>query len=108
MAKDDKKKGQVKEKKPSKKLHELYNVSGDKAERKNRTCPKCGPGMFLGVHKDRLVCGSCKYVEMKGSDKKEEVSKEEAKPEENKGEPVEETKEAPKEEPAAEEEKKEE
>jgi small subunit ribosomal protein S27Ae len=52
-----------KEKKPGKKLCELYNLSGDKLERKNRNCPKCGKGVFLGNHKDRLVCGKCGYVE---------------------------------------------
>ncbi len=50
-------------KKEGKKLSNLYNVSGDKVERKNRFCPKCGPGTFLGKHKDRVVCGKCKYVE---------------------------------------------
>lgn len=51
-------------KKPGKKLGALYQISGEKVDRKNRFCPKCGPGMFLGKHKDRLVCGSCHYVEM--------------------------------------------
>ena len=32
---------------------------------KEKNCPKCGPGYFLGVHKDRFVCGHCKYVEIK-------------------------------------------
>ncbi len=52
-----------KEKKPGRKLGELYNVSGDKIERKNRNCPKCGKGVFLGKHNDRLVCGKCGYME---------------------------------------------
>ena len=39
-----------------------YKITGNKIERA-KTCPKCGPGMFLAVHKDRLTCGSCKYVE---------------------------------------------
>jgi ubiquitin-small subunit ribosomal protein S27Ae len=75
--KDDKKKGAV-EKKPSKKMHELYTISGNSVERKNRTCPKCGPGMFLGNHKDRYVCGSCKYVEYKNKDKPAEENPVEA------------------------------
>ena len=33
-----------------------------------------GPGMFLAAHKDRLVCGSCKYVEF--TSKKEETVEE--------------------------------
>ncbi len=41
----------------------LYQVSGNKLERKNKSCPKCGAGDFLANHKDRLVCGKCKYSE---------------------------------------------
>lgn len=41
----------------------LYNISGKKIERKNKSCPKCGPGTFLAAHKDRLVCGTCHYME---------------------------------------------
>ena len=51
-------------KKEGKKLSALFEISGDKITRKNRTCPKCGPGMFLGNHKNRIVCGKCGYVEM--------------------------------------------
>jgi len=50
-------------KKEGKKLSALFEVSGDSIKRKNRTCPKCGPGMFLAKHKNRLVCGKCQYVE---------------------------------------------
>lgn len=50
-------------KKPAKRLGNLYVIAGDKASRKNKFCPKCGPGMFLAAHKDRLVCGKCFYVE---------------------------------------------
>ena len=59
--KEIKKKGkkQVKNKRPSKRW-ELYN----KGVRK--FCPKCGPGIFLGEHKDRWYCGKCHYVEYKG------------------------------------------
>ena len=56
-------------KKEGRKLSALYNLSGDKIERKNRTCPKCGPGMFLGKHQNRLVCGQCKYVEFLSKEK---------------------------------------
>tara|TARA_Y100000031_G_scaffold121438_1_gene135955 strand:- start:194 stop:421 length:228 start_codon:yes stop_codon:yes gene_type:complete len=60
--KSDKGKKEDVAKKP-RNLHSLFNISGDKVERKRRTCPKCGPGMFLGKHKNRLVCGKCQYVE---------------------------------------------
>jgi ubiquitin-small subunit ribosomal protein S27Ae len=60
--KSDKGKKEVVAKK-SRNLHSLFNTSGEKVDRKNRTCPKCGPGMFLAKHKNRLVCGKCQYVE---------------------------------------------
>lgn len=47
------------------KLYSLYKVEGDKLVRKNRVCPKCGPGTFMADHKDRYVCGKCGYTEMK-------------------------------------------
>ena len=65
---------------------ELY----ENGKAKNQSCPKCGPGVFLANHKDRLTCGSCGYVEMKGKPK-EEASEE--KKEESKEEPKEEKKE---------------
>lgn len=44
-------------------VHTMYTVTGDKLERKNRFCPKCGNGVFLGKHKNRLTCGKCGYSE---------------------------------------------
>ncbi|MCZ7405861.1 MAG: 30S ribosomal protein S27ae, partial [Candidatus Methanoperedens sp.] len=26
---------------------------------------RCGPGVFLGEHKNRLACGKCGYTEFK-------------------------------------------
>ncbi|MBR9698927.1 30S ribosomal protein S27ae [Candidatus Woesearchaeota archaeon] len=53
-----------KKKKPFQRF-KMYTVSGDKVERKNKTCPKCGTDSFLAAHKDRLSCGKCGYVEKK-------------------------------------------
>jgi len=69
--KKDIKERKPKEKKSAKKRYELYEVSGGKAVAKNKHCPKCGRGTFMGKHKNRHVCGKCKYVEMT-SVKKEE------------------------------------
>lgn len=77
MADKKDKKPKEKKKKPGRKMHELYTISGDKIERKNRTCPKCGPGMFVAKHKNRSVCGKCGYMEMgKKEESKEEVKEE--------------------------------
>ncbi len=44
-----------------------YEVSGPMLKRKNRNCPKCGPGIFMAGHKDRWTCGKCGYMEKRAS-----------------------------------------
>ena len=61
--KEVKKAAAPKKKAAGKKIHELYTISGDKVQRKNKHCPKCGAGTFLAQHANRLVCGKCFYVE---------------------------------------------
>jgi len=64
MAAPAKSKGPApKSKKPGKSLGSLYLMSGEKIQRKNKFCPKCGPGSFMALHKDRTVCGKCHYTE---------------------------------------------
>ncbi|MAH99159.1 MAG: 30S ribosomal protein S27ae [Euryarchaeota archaeon] len=43
--------------------HSKYSVEGGKLVRKGIPCPQpeCGPGVFLGEHSDRKVCGKCGY-----------------------------------------------
>ena len=48
--------------KPTSKKYAKYAVEGTKAK-KAKSCIKCGPGIFLAVHKDRLYCGKCHYTE---------------------------------------------
>ncbi|MGM5482107.1 MAG: 30S ribosomal protein S27ae [Nanobdellota archaeon] len=45
------------------KVSNNYSVNNNKLERKNKTCPKCGPSVFLANHKDRKTCGKCGYME---------------------------------------------
>jgi len=56
-----------KKKKPGKstRKHAKYEVKGNALEKKGRVCPKCGPGVFMGEHKDRFTCGKCGYMEKK-------------------------------------------
>lgn len=49
--------------KPVSKKYALYTVSGDSTKRNNKMCPRCGGGVFLAAHKDRLHCGKCNYTE---------------------------------------------
>ncbi len=41
----------------------LYQASGNKIERKNKQCPKCGSGTFMAKHANRMACGLCHYSE---------------------------------------------
>jgi len=50
-------------KSPSKK-YAKYKLEGNSLIRA-KTCPKCGSGIFLAEHKDRLHCGKCGYVQIK-------------------------------------------
>ena len=59
MGKDEKKGSR--ERAPSKRW-EKYKIDGDKIIRA-RFCPRCGPGIFLAVSKDRAFCGKCHYTE---------------------------------------------
>lgn len=42
----------------------LYEVKDGKLTRARRSCPKCGPGVFLAKHKNRVSCGKCGYAEL--------------------------------------------
>jgi small subunit ribosomal protein S27Ae len=42
-----------------------YTVEGDKAVIQKKYCPRCGPGVCMAEHKDRLSCGKCGYTEFK-------------------------------------------
>lgn len=44
---------------------DAYQVDGDKVTRTKPVCPKCGPGVFMATHKDRVSCGCCGYTEFK-------------------------------------------
>jgi len=52
------------QKKPKKtsKVQDNYEA-GAELKRKNKFCPKCGNGVFLAQHKNRLSCGKCHYME---------------------------------------------
>ena len=61
----EKKGKKEKVKKPAYKRSSVYEKAGDGLKRKNKSCPKCGPGTFLANHKDRTCCGKCGYTEKK-------------------------------------------
>ncbi len=63
----DKKGKKTHKNKPTSTKYKHYTISGDLIK-KTKSCPRCGAGIFLAVHKDRLYCGNCHYTEF--TDKK--------------------------------------
>jgi small subunit ribosomal protein S27Ae len=45
-------------------ISNLFEIKDGKVVRKNRYCPRCGIGVFLAKHKNRLTCGKCGYTEI--------------------------------------------
>jgi len=54
-----------------------YGTKNGKTERKNPTCPKCGEGVLLAKHEDRLHCGKCGYTRWENKEKDEKEQEEE-------------------------------
>lgn len=48
--------------KPTSKKWKMYSVVGENIKRE-KSCFRCGAGVFLAIHKDRMTCGKCKYTE---------------------------------------------
>ncbi len=44
---------------------EVYKLDSNKVVRAKRNCPRCGPGVFLAEHENRVTCGKCGYTEFK-------------------------------------------
>ena len=51
--------------KPTSKKYTKYKIEGNKLV-KGKTCPRCGPGIFLMNSQGRLYCGKCHYSEFEG------------------------------------------
>ena len=49
--------------KPTSKKYSKYKIEGDKIISKAKSCPRCGPGIFLAEGKGRLYCGRCHFTE---------------------------------------------
>jgi len=55
----------VRKKHPKHLKSTLYEAKDETIERKRRRCPKCGAGILLAEHNNRLNCGKCGYTEFK-------------------------------------------
>ncbi|MCI4321054.1 MAG: 30S ribosomal protein S27ae [Thermoplasmata archaeon] len=47
----------------------MYSTKGEALVRTHKSCPKCGPGVFLAEHADRRSCGKCGFSEPKTGSK---------------------------------------
>ncbi len=71
--KKEKKRGKKPHKnKPSSKKWKKYTVEGNKLKRE-KTCPRCGPAVFLMKADNRLYCGRCHYTEFISKKKQEKA-----------------------------------
>ena len=52
----------AKKNKPTSKKYTKYKIEGDTIKRE-KYCPRCGPGVFLMQTNNRVYCGKCKYTE---------------------------------------------
>jgi small subunit ribosomal protein S27Ae len=41
----------------------MWVVENDRVVRTRRSCPKCGPAVFLAIHYDRVHCGNCGFTD---------------------------------------------
>lgn len=48
--------------------YKQYKIDGNSIKR-GRFCPRCGPGVFLLVSKERVYCGKCHYSEFTSKEK---------------------------------------
>ena len=55
-------------KKVSPKVWSFYKVQAAGVVRVKKECPRCGKGVFLAEHSDRLSCGKCGYTQFKKKD----------------------------------------
>ncbi len=54
--------------KPTSKKYTKYKIDGERVIRE-RSCPRCGPGVFLMNGGNRHYCGRCHYTEFSKKDK---------------------------------------
>ena len=46
-------------------VYKFYEVKSGEVNRLRKECPRCGKGVFLAEHKDRMTCGKCGYTSFK-------------------------------------------
>jgi len=52
----------------------LWEIKDGKVVRTNRECPRCGPGVFMAQHYNRISCGKCGYTKFQVTKAKSKTS----------------------------------
>lgn len=52
-----------------------YKVEGDNVKKLKRECSRCGKGIFMGEHENRITCGRCGYTEFKRQEQPKKENK---------------------------------
>jgi small subunit ribosomal protein S27Ae len=60
-----------KKKHEKKKKGEYYTLKEERIEKRKPFCPRCGAGVFMAEHKNRLSCGRCGFTEWKSKGDKQ-------------------------------------
>ena len=72
MGKKGVKKGKKPHKnKPTSKKYSKYTIGENGIVKRERFCPRCGPGIFLMNSQNRFYCGKCHYSEFQTKQKEE-------------------------------------
>lgn len=50
-------------------IYKFYQIKDSKITRLRSDCPRCGKGIFLAEHFNRLTCGKCGYADFKQTSK---------------------------------------
>jgi small subunit ribosomal protein S27Ae len=48
--------------KPTSKKYKFYKIGSDGTIKREKCCPRCGPGIFLMKADNRSYCGKCHYT----------------------------------------------
>ncbi len=46
-------------------INDYYVIKENEITRQRQFCPKCGNGVFLAEHANRMTCGKCGYTKYK-------------------------------------------
>jgi len=52
-----------------------YSIEDGRLKKNRKECPRCGRGVFMAEHSDRVTCGKCGYTEFKRKEANQKITK---------------------------------